>query len=79
MNDKSCATSCNSCGSHAGFYICMALLAIAIAGSGYWWFTINNEDAAKETTAQMNQPSHPRPRPAAAPSPSASVPSSDGR
>ena len=44
---------------------------VAIAGSGYWWFTMNNVDADKEMTAQMNQPTHPpkdfKPKPAGAP------------
>lgn len=53
------AENCPKCGSHAGFYMCMALLAIAISGTGYWWFTTNNVDADKEHTAQLNQPSHP--------------------
>jgi hypothetical protein len=79
------ADNCCKCTSHAGFYVCMALLAIAIAGSGYWWFTTNNIDADRERTAQMNQPSHPpknvKPRLAAdAPAPSASASTqSDGK
>ena len=77
------ADNCSKCESHAGFYICMALLAIAISGAGYWWFTTNNVDADKELTAQMNQPTHPpksiKAKPADAPAASAGAATTDGK
>ena len=45
--------------SHAGFYMLMACVAVAILGAGYWWYSSNTVEADQNTTAQLNQPTRP--------------------
>ena len=53
--------TCTNSKSKVGFYSCMALVALGAIGASALWGEVNNTDVDRETTAELNPPSH-RPR-----------------